>query len=144
MKTKILTLALIALAASAFSQSLTSLFDLAPANGSTNGASVSVSGVRLPAEILYLQTGGSGITNAIDLQTNVVSGVTNVVNTRTNVIKYTKQASLDGSNWITVDTAYPRGTNAAIWSWSPSNAIPMYTRVVVFTSNSIPVGVMKQ
>lgn len=144
MKTKILiTLAIVAVSVSAFGQSLTSLFDLSRANGSTNGAATS-SSYRIPTEVVFIQIGAPGITNVADFRTNVVSGVTNIINTRTNIARASKQVSFDGSNWTTVDTGYPTGTNAGIFNWSPSNNITLYTRVVVFTSNSIPVGVMKQ
>lgn len=148
MKTKII-LATLLVSVSAFAQSLTSLFDLTPANGTTNGTAVAVSGVRVPAAIIYLQTGGNGITNVIDWQTNVVSGVTNIVNTRTNVIHALLQVSLDNANWITIDNFYPLLTNGPatgtnIATFSPSNSVPMYMRAQVFTSNSLPVGVFKQ
>ena len=143
MKTKIFALLLLA-ASVAFGQSLTSLFNLTPANGTTNGTAVSITGVRVPAPLIYLQLGSPGITNAIDWQTNVVSGVTNIVNTRTNIVKTTIQVSLDNTNWILLDSFYPASTNAGIITLTASNAIPVYMRASVFASNSTPVGVFKQ
>lgn len=126
----------------AFGQNLTSLFDYAVANGTTNGASVAVSGVHTPVFTTYIQTGA--ITNAPLYQTNVVSGVTNIVNTRTNIARFDYQMSLDSTNWLTFDTAYPTATNASIRTFVPSNNIPLYIRIRVSTSNGVPAAVFYQ
>lgn len=152
MKTKILSAIAALVICSTWNiaaQNLTSLFDLTPANGTTNGTGVYVSGVRVPVGTVFVQLGGNGITNAIDWQTNVVSGVTNIVNTRTNIIHAFLQASVDNANWITIDNFYPLTTNGPasgtnISNFGPSNSVPMYLRVQLISSNSIPVGVFKQ
>lgn len=141
MKTKLILFLLSAVAASG--QSLTSLYDIRTVNGTSNGVAVSVSGVRVPSAVYYIQTGG--ITNAPYNITNVVNGVTNVVNGATNSVRIPIAVSLDGTNWVTLTNLYPLNTNATIHAVElGSVAIPVYLRPQVVTTNPITVGVFKQ
>lgn len=122
---------------------LTSLFDYQAVNGSANGSTSAVSAVRVPLQTFYLQSGQ--ITNAPAYATNVVGGVTNVVNVNTNVVKLAWQLTLDGTNWVTVTNLYRHSTNAGIDSTAVQiNSLAVTQRVVITTSNSIPVGVFRQ
>lgn len=144
MKLKTIILALILPAFTLLAQpTLTSAFDYQAVAGTANGSTSAVAAVRVPLQTFYLQSGQ--ITNAPAYATNIVGGVTNVVNVNTNVVKASWQLTLDGTNWVTITNLYRSSTNAGIDTYAVQiNSLTVTQRVVVTTSNSIPVGVFRQ
>ena len=104
-------------------------------NGTNNGAAFIVPGIIIPQKSFLIQTGN--ITNAPVYVTN--NGIT--YNLATNSIVYNLQLSIDpnNSNWVTIATFNPYGTNGEVDSFSPSfvtTSLPM--RLQAVTTNPIP------
>jgi hypothetical protein len=95
-----------------------------------------------------LSTVDTATTNSVSLQTNsanVALGTFIVSHnglTSTNALAGSRQFSVDGTNWLSLGTAYgPSLTNASSDTLSPVViSIPIYLRLSVTTTNPVQVG----
>lgn len=60
--------------------------------------------------------------------------------TATNALRVDVQLSLDATNWMTLATYHPAGTNATNEAFSPAMVTTLYMRSQVVTTNSVQVG----
>jgi hypothetical protein len=114
----------------------TLVFPTTTVNGTVNGPTNSISGAFIPNTPFAIIS--PNITNAPVYVTNVVAGVTNVVNVITNCAGVDWQYSLDGTNFTTLDTYNPSGTNAAVDNFTPNTSqLTVYYRARVRTTNAL-------
>lgn len=119
---KLIATLLLAAATLGQAATLTTLIgSLQAVNGTTNSGTISLTTAPIQAQSLGVQTGGLASTNALTLY---------------------GQVSLDGTNFVTIATYHPTGTNAGSATWSTSfTNLTMYARVQVVSTNAITVGV---
>ena len=107
-------------------------------NNGTNASSVVTYGnIYFPPQTFTIQFGAI---------TNANPGGSYTTNGMTNFISCDWQFSMDGanSNWITFATMVPTLTNGCYLTFTlPAVSTNLYQRVLVRTTNSLPVGVWK-
>jgi hypothetical protein len=111
-------------------------------NGTIYGPTNSISPVFIPSPPFSVIA--PTITNNPIYVTNIVGGVTNVVNVITNCAAVNWQYSLDASNFTTLDTYHPSGTNTTVDTFTPATAgLTVYYRAQVITTNPLPFTITK-
>jgi hypothetical protein len=89
-------------------------------NGTLDSTGVVVGTIAAPTGTFYIQNNGLSSTNALLVHA---------------------QFSLDNTNFITLSTYTPAGTNATTESWAPNlAAMTLYMRMETVTTNSVTVG----
>ena len=106
-------------------------------NGTNFTSVIQLPGVYVPSPTFLSQFGA--ITNGGFSGSYTTNGITNC-------ITHIWQISIDGSNsnWVSLATFNPTGTNGEFDTWTPApSGITLYQRVIAVTTNSLASGVTR-